>query len=76
MDTAMYRLPVEYDIEITRAEQRSMASKNCKVQQQKGSRGDNDLCIFRNKWEEIIYVESVYEEHAKSSQDAIQESQA
>ncbi|CAB4396389.1 unnamed protein product [Rhizophagus irregularis] len=62
MDTAMYRLPVEYDIEITRAERQSMASKNRKVQQQKGSRGDKpDLMIrvfFRNKWEEIIYVES------------------
>lgn len=62
MDAAMYRLPVEYDIEITRAERQSIASKNRKVQQQKGARGDKpDLMIrvfFRNKWEEIIYVES------------------
>jgi hypothetical protein len=62
MDTAMYRLPVEYEIEVTRAERQSMASKNRKVQQQKGSRGDKpDLMIrvfFRNKWEEIVYVES------------------
>jgi hypothetical protein len=31
MDTAMYCLPVEYDIEITRTEQQNMASKNRKV---------------------------------------------
>ncbi len=53
MDTTMYRLPVEYEIEVTRAERQSMASKNRKVQQQKGSRGDKpDLMIrvfFRNK---------------------------
>ena len=58
----MYRLPVEYEIEVTRAERQSMASKNRKVQQQKGSRGDKpDLMIrviFRSKWEEIVYVES------------------
>jgi len=35
----MYRLPVEYEIEVTRAERQSIASKNHKVQQKKGSRG-------------------------------------
>ena len=62
MDTTMYRLPVDYEIEVTRAERQSIASKNRKVQQQKGSRGDKpDLMIrviFRSKWEEIVYVES------------------
>ncbi len=58
----MYRLPVEYKIEVIRAERQNIASKNHKVQQQKGSRRDKlDLMIcvfFRNKWEEIVYVES------------------
>ena len=53
MDTTMYRLPVDYEIEVTRAERQSIASKNCKVQQQKGSREDkSDLIIrviFRSK---------------------------
>ena len=31
MDTTMYRLPVDYEIEVTRAERQSIASKNCKV---------------------------------------------
>ncbi len=39
-----------------------MVSKNCKVQQQKGSRGnklDLMICVFfHNKWKEIIYTES------------------
>ena len=39
MDISMYRLPVEYEIEVTRAERQSIASKNRKVRQQKGSRG-------------------------------------
>ena len=58
----MYRLPVDYEIEVTRAERQSIASKNRKVQQQKGSRGDKPdlmICvIFRSKWEEIVYVKS------------------
>jgi len=53
MDTAMYRLPVEYKIEVIRAERQNIASKNHKVQQQKGLRGDKpDLMIrvfFHNK---------------------------
>ncbi|CAG8839679.1 30826_t:CDS:2, partial [Racocetra persica] len=35
IDTAMYRLPVDYEIEVTRAERQSIASKNRKAQQQK-----------------------------------------
>ena len=59
MDVSMYRLPVEYDIEVTRAERQSIASKNRKVtHQQKGSRGNRpDIMIrgkLRNRWEEIV----------------------
>lgn len=63
IDIILYRLPVEYDIEVTRAERHSTASKNRKVMQRlKGLRRDKpDLMIrviFRNKWEEIVYLES------------------
>ncbi|CAG8573740.1 6307_t:CDS:2 [Dentiscutata heterogama] len=61
IDTAMYRLPVGYEIEVTRAERQSIASKNWKVQQQKGSRGNKpDLMIrmlFHRKWY-ILRVEN------------------
>ena len=43
MDTAMYHLPIEHDIEVTRAERQSVASKNHKIQQQKGLRGINQI---------------------------------
>ena len=31
IDMAMYHLPVDYEVEVTRAERQSKASKNCKV---------------------------------------------
>ncbi|CAG8647918.1 10415_t:CDS:2 [Gigaspora rosea] len=47
---------------VTRAECQNIASKNRKVQQQKGSRGNKpDLMIrmfVHKKWEEIVYLES------------------
>nr|CAG8610088.1 15868_t:CDS:2 [Entrophospora candida] len=62
MDATMYRLPVECEIDVTRAEWQSKASKNRKVKQSIGSRGDKpDLMIrsyHRQKWEEIVYFES------------------
>ncbi|CAG8617842.1 9389_t:CDS:2, partial [Diversispora eburnea] len=62
IDTTMYRFPMNYEVEITRSERQSIASKNRKIQEQKGSRGNKpDLMIrviFRNKWEEIVYFES------------------
>ncbi|CAI2191414.1 8572_t:CDS:2, partial [Funneliformis geosporum] len=43
MDTAIYRLSVEYEIEVIRAERQSIASKNCKVQQKKCQEGMNQI---------------------------------
>src|SRR2546430_12708318 len=40
IDMAMYHLPVDYEVKITRAECQSKASKSRKVQQKTGSRGD------------------------------------
>ena len=47
IDMAMYHLPVDYEVEVTRAERQSKASKNCKVQQKSGSRGDKPDLMFR-----------------------------
>ncbi len=62
IDMAMYHLPVDYEVEITRAERQSKASKSRKVQQKTGSRGDKPDLMFRaylrQKWEEIIFFES------------------
>src|SRR6184192_1631885 len=58
IDMAMYHLPVDYEVEITRAKRQSKASKSRKVQQKIGSRGDKPDLMFRaylrQKWEEII----------------------
>ena len=43
IDMAMYHLPVDYEVEITRAERQSKASKNCKVQQKTGSKEINQI---------------------------------
>ena len=62
IDMTMYYLPVDYEVEVTRAERQSKASKNCKVQQKSGLRGDKPDFIFcayfRQKCEEIIFFES------------------
>ena len=62
IDMAMYHLPVDYEVEVTRAERQSKASKNRKVQQKSGSRGDKPDLMFRaylrQKWEEIVFFES------------------
>lgn len=62
IDMAMYHLPVDYEVEVTRAERQSKASKNRKVQQKTGSRGDKPDLMFRaylrQKWEEIVFFES------------------
>ena len=47
IDMAMYHLPVDYEVEVTRAERQSKASKNRKVQQKTGSRGDKPDLMFR-----------------------------
>ena len=46
IDMAMYHLPVDYEIEITRAERQSKVSKSRKVQQKTGSRGDKPDLMF------------------------------
>lgn len=62
IDMAMYHLPVDYKVDVTRAKHQSKASKNCKVQQKTGSREDKPDLMFcaylRQKWEEIIFFES------------------
>ncbi len=58
----MWDLPVEYDVEITRGERQSVASKDRKSQQSSRSKGNKpDLMIrayLRNKWDEVAYIES------------------
>ncbi|RIB07780.1 hypothetical protein C2G38_2112804 [Gigaspora rosea] len=61
LDMTIYHLPVDFDVEVTRSERQSIASKNWKIQQKTGSRGNKpDIMIracFRQKWEEIIFFE-------------------
>ena len=58
----MWGLPVEYDVEVTRGERQSVASKDRKSQQSSGSKGNRpDLMIrayLQNKWDEVAYIES------------------
>ena len=62
IDMTMHHLPVDYEVEVTRAERQSTASKNRKAQQKNGSRGDKPDLMFRahlrQKWEEIVFFES------------------
>ncbi|CAG8716157.1 9225_t:CDS:2, partial [Racocetra persica] len=62
IDMAMFYLPVDYEVEVTRSERQSIASKNRKVQQKKGARGNKPDLMFRaylrQKWEEIVFFES------------------
>ncbi|CAG8660405.1 10147_t:CDS:10 [Cetraspora pellucida] len=62
MDVAMCNLPVEFEVKVIRAEKQSIASKNRKISQGTGSRGNRpDLMIkafFQRKWNELAYVES------------------
>ncbi|RIB05002.1 hypothetical protein C2G38_634287 [Gigaspora rosea] len=62
IDATMYHLPVECEIDVTRAEQQSITSQNRKAQNNEGSRGDKpDLMIqsyHRQRWEELVYFES------------------
>src|SRR6266545_287678 len=46
MDAVMWGLPVEYDVEVTRGERQSVASKDRKSQQSSGLKGNKpDLMI-------------------------------
>ncbi|CAJ0825443.1 3861_t:CDS:2, partial [Entrophospora sp. SA101] len=62
IDATIYRLPIGCEVEVTRGERQSLASKYRKAQQMEGSRGDKpDLMIrafLRQKWDEIVYFES------------------
>ena len=55
-------MPIGLDIEVTRNDRQSYASKKRKNRQVSGSRGNKpDLMIrafFKQKWNEIAYVES------------------
>ncbi|CAG8661051.1 7254_t:CDS:2, partial [Paraglomus brasilianum] len=59
---ALRRISRDYEVEVTRAERQSTASKNRKAQQKSGSRGDKPDLMFRahlrQKWEEIVFFES------------------
>ncbi|CAG8728704.1 1176_t:CDS:2, partial [Dentiscutata heterogama] len=61
LDMTMYHLPVDFEVEVTRSERQSIASKNWKIHQKTGSRGNKpDIMIrayLRQKWEEIIFFE-------------------
>src|SRR5881275_40131 len=46
IDMAMYHLPVDYEVEITRTERQSKVSKSRKVQQKTGSREDKPDLMF------------------------------
>ena len=58
----MWGLPVVYNVEVTRGEHQSVASKDRKSQQSSRLKGNRpDLMIrayFRNKWDEVTYIES------------------
>ncbi|CAG8541612.1 13547_t:CDS:2, partial [Acaulospora colombiana] len=62
VEASMYQMPVEFDIEVTRNDRQSVASKKRKNRQLAGSRGNKpDLMIrafFKQKWHELAYVES------------------
>ncbi|RGB29396.1 hypothetical protein C1646_766628 [Rhizophagus diaphanus] len=47
IDMTMYHLPVDYEVEVTRAERQSKTSKNRKIQQKTRSRGDKPDLMFR-----------------------------
>ncbi|CAG8730413.1 10250_t:CDS:2 [Cetraspora pellucida] len=62
MEASIYQMPIDLDIEVTRNDRQSDASKKRKNQQVSGSRGNKpDLMIrafFKKKWNEIAYIES------------------
>ncbi|KAF0484336.1 hypothetical protein F8M41_023021 [Gigaspora margarita] len=62
IEASLHRLPIEYEVEVTRNERQSVASKNYKILENIGSRGDKpDLMIqafVKNKQKEIVYIES------------------
>ncbi|CAG8601991.1 3456_t:CDS:10 [Diversispora eburnea] len=62
IEASIYQMPIDFDIEVTRNERQSDASKKRKNRQVPGSRGNMpDLMIrafFKQKWNEIAYVES------------------
>ncbi|CAJ0893211.1 5819_t:CDS:2 [Entrophospora sp. SA101] len=62
MEASLYQVPIEFDIEVTRNERQSMASKKRKTKQVIGSRGNKpDLMVrvfFKRRWNELAYLES------------------
>ncbi|CAJ0642883.1 4554_t:CDS:2 [Entrophospora sp. SA101] len=62
MEASLYQVPIEFDIEVTRNECQSMASKKRKTKQVIGSRGNKpDLMVrvfFKRRWNELAYLEN------------------
>ncbi|RHZ87415.1 hypothetical protein Glove_35g25 [Diversispora epigaea] len=62
MEASLYQMPIEFNIEVTRNERQSMASKKRKTKQVIGSRGNKpDLMVrvfFKRSWNELAYLES------------------
>ncbi|CAH1767775.1 12422_t:CDS:2 [Entrophospora sp. SA101] len=62
IDLAIYQLPINSEVEVTRNERQSVASKNRKAKLKNGARGNKpDFMIqafLGQKWNEIVYGES------------------
>ncbi|CAG8708985.1 12526_t:CDS:2, partial [Dentiscutata heterogama] len=62
IEASLCQLPLEYNVDVVRGEKQSIASKNQKVLEESGSRGDKpDLMIrasLKRKQYEVAYVES------------------
>ncbi|CAG8684626.1 1656_t:CDS:2, partial [Dentiscutata heterogama] len=62
IEASLYQMPVNFDIEVTRNDRQSIASKKRKNRQETGSRGNKPVLMirafFKNKWNELAYVES------------------
>ncbi|CAJ0763892.1 20423_t:CDS:2 [Entrophospora sp. SA101] len=69
MEASLYQVPIEFDIEVTRNECQSMASKKRKTKQVIGSRGNKpDLMVrvfFKRRWNELAYLENGYVDMSK-----------
>lgn len=62
IEVATYQLPINREVEVTRNECQSVASKNRKAKLKDGVRGNRPNFIIRaflgQKWNEIVYAES------------------
>ncbi|CAG8763397.1 601_t:CDS:2, partial [Racocetra persica] len=62
IEVATYKLPINREVEVTRNERQSVASKNRKARVKEGARGNRPDLMIRalldQKWNEIVYAES------------------